>query len=87
MPTLRERITDFVRKISGWIADLFAPASFGIVDDKGEMRFVFADRFTVSESGRLLFWRHGVLCAVFAEDRWQRVLKGITLDDVRAVEE
>jgi hypothetical protein len=83
MPTLRERLMDFIKSVT----DLFAPASFGIVDNQGEMRFVSADTFTVSKSGRLLFWRRGVLCAAFAEDRWQRVLKGITLDDVKAVEE
>jgi len=87
MPTLRERFTDFIGKISGWIAGLFAPASFSVIDDRGEMYFVSADRLTVGKSGRLLFWRHGIICAAVAEDRWQRVLKGITLDDVKSVED
>jgi len=88
MPTLRERFADFIRKAFGWIISLFAPTSFGVVDDRGEMYFVSADRLTVDKSGRLLFWRHGIIiCAVVAEDRWQRVLKGITLDDVKSVED
>lgn len=78
MPTLRERFTDLVKRL----AKLFAPASFGVVDDRGEMFFVLADRLTVTKSSRLLFWRHGALCAAVAEDKWERVLKGITLDDM-----
>jgi hypothetical protein len=87
MPTFRERFTGFIKKAFGWIISLFAPASFSIVDDQREMYFVTADRLTVSKSGRLLFWRHGAVCAVVAEGQWRRVLKGITLDDVKAVED
>jgi len=83
MPTLRERLIDLVKKAS----NLFAPASFGVMDSRGEMYFVSADRLTVSKSGRLLFWRRGAVCAVAAEGQWQRALKGITLDDVKAVED
>lgn len=72
MPTLRERL-----------ANLFAPTSFGIVDNRGEMYFVLADRLTVTKSGRLLFWRRGTVCAAVAQDKWERVLKGISLDDVK----
>ena len=78
MPTLRERFTD-LRERRG---KLFAPASFGVVDNQGEMYFVLADRLTVTRSGRLLFWRRGVICAAVAEDKWERVLKGIALDDM-----
>jgi len=46
------------------------------------MYFVQADRLTVTNSGRLLFWRHGIICAAVAEDKWERVLKGISLEDV-----
>lgn len=60
----------------------FAPASFGIVDSRGEMYFVQADRLTVTKSGRLLFWRRGVICAAVAEGKWERVLKGISLEDM-----
>ena len=87
MPTLRERFTDFIRKIARWITGLFAPDSFGIIDNQGEMYFVVADRLTVSKSGRLLFWRRGAICAVVANDQWQRALKGITLDDIKSVED
>jgi len=87
MPTLRERFTDFVKKVTRRIADLFAPTSFSIVDNREEMYFVSAHRFTVSKSGRLLFWRRGVICAAVAEGQWRRVLKGITLDDVKSVED
>jgi hypothetical protein len=83
MPTLRERFTNLVKKAS----NLFAPASFGVVDDREEMFFVPADRLTVNKSGRLLFWRGGVICAAVAEGQWRRVLKGITLDDMKAVED
>jgi len=34
-----------------------------------------------------LVLEHGVICAAVAEDRWQRVLKGVSLDDVKAVED
>jgi len=87
MPTLRERFTDLIRKASKRVANLFSPASFGVVDSRGEMYFVSADRLTVTRSGRLLFWRRGVICAVAADGEWQRALKGITLDDVKAVED
>lgn len=83
MPTLRERSTNLIEKIS----NLFAPASFGVIDNRGEMYFVSADRLTITKSGRLLFWKRGFICAVVAEGQWQRALKGITLDDVKAVED
>jgi len=82
MPTLRERFTDLRERL----INLFAPTSFGIVDNRGEMYFVLADSLTVTKSGRLLFWRHSTVCAAVAEDQWQRVLKGISLDDVKTME-
>jgi len=78
MPTLKERFIDLKQRL----AKSFTPASFGIIDNRGEMYFVQADGFTVTKSGRLLFRRRGTLCAAVAEDKWERVLKGITLDDV-----
>jgi len=77
--TFRERFADLKARL----AASFAPASFGIVDNQGEMYFTLADRLTVTKSGRLLFWRHGTVCAAVAEDKWERVLKGISLDDVK----
>lgn len=71
MPTLRERFKT-------WLA----PASFGVMDNRGEMYFILADSLTVAKSGRLLFRRRGALCAAVAEDKWERVLKGIALDDM-----
>lgn len=71
MPTLRERIKT-------WLA----PTSFGVVDNRGEMYFVLADSLTVTKSGRLLFRRRGALCAAVAEGKWERVLKGIALNDM-----
>ncbi len=59
-----------------------APTSFGVVDNRGEMYFVLAGSFTVTKSGRLLFRRWFTLCAAVAEDKWERVLKGIALGDM-----
>jgi hypothetical protein len=80
MVTLRERFIGLRKRLA-------APASFGIVDERGEMYFVLADRLMVTKSGRLLFWRGGGICAAVAEDKWERVLKGISLDDVKAMED
>lgn len=76
MPTFRERLVN-----------LFAPASFGVIDNRGEMYFVLADSLTVTKSGRLLFRRHGALCAAVADGKWERVLKGIALDDMENLDE
>lgn len=64
-----------------------APASFGIIDDQGEHYFIQADSLTVTKSGRLLFRRRWAVCAAVADGKWERVLKGITLDDMEATEE
>lgn len=75
MPTLRERFADLGKR-------LFDPISFGVIDDRGEMYFIPADNLVVTKSGRLLFYRRGVICAAVAEGKWERALKGITLDDM-----
>ncbi len=63
--------------------------SFGITDSEGEMYFVQAGRVGVDGAGRLVF-RTGAgvatgmaICAVVAAGEWKRVLRGITLDDVK----
>lgn len=90
-PNLRAYIAEVMKEIRKGARTLtlwerfktwFAPASFGVKDSQGEHFFVPADRLTVTKSGRLLFWRRGVVCAAVAEDKWERVLKGISLEDV-----
>lgn len=83
MPTLKERFTDLRERL----ASSLAPASFGVVDSRGEMYFVLAGRLVVTKSGRLVFRRYGVVCAAVAEGKWERVLKGIALGDIKETED
>lgn len=59
--------------------------SYGVTDETGGMFFVEAHRFTMDGGGRLLFWKRGWLSrrviAVVEAGKWQRVLKGISLED------
>ncbi len=60
--------------------------SFGVMNDQGEMYFVRADRVEMDGAGRLAFraGTDGEIVAAVAAGKWERVLKGISMDDVKA---
>ena len=62
--------------------------SFGVMDSQGGTYFVQANRVGMDEAGRLIFRAgagiDGTIVAVVAAGEWKRILKGITLDDVKA---
>ncbi|MBW2637988.1 MAG: hypothetical protein JRC86_10800 [Deltaproteobacteria bacterium] len=69
--TIRERI-----------ATMFAPNSYGIKDGTGAMFFLEARRVRVDRAGRLIFSSlAGYVVAIVDADKWERVLKGVTLED------
>jgi len=76
MPTLKERVTD-------WLSRKRALISFGITDETGGMFFIEAHNFTLDSDGRLLFWKGRRVISVIEAGKWQRILEGISLEDFK----